>query len=212
MTSRFALVAVAVAAVATLACGGSAPQESTPPAATPPAAAPPATDPAAQAAQAAQGMQQALQQMGQQTATAVDFEKLVALLPEVDGWTRGKPKGEQVSMGITMSNARVEYQKGEASIDLTITDSSFNQLVLSPFTMFLAQGYSERSSDGYSKSAPMGGNPGFEKWENEPKRGEVTVVVGNRFIVNAKGQNLENIDAARAVVQAVNLGTLAGLK
>jgi len=207
MSSRFAIATAALITATTMACGGSAPQQNPPP---PAATATPG--PADAAAQAAQSMQQALQQMGNKTATAVDFEKLIALLPEVNGWTRGKPKGEQVSMGVTMSHAKAEYTKGDASIDLDITDSSFNQLVLSPFTMFLAAGYSERNTEGYSKSAPMGGNPGFEKWNNENKDGEVTVVVGNRFVVNAKGRGTENIDPVKALVQAVNLGALAALK
>lgn len=207
MSNRSALAAIAVVAAVTTACGGSAPQQNAPP----PAAT--STPTAADAAsQAAQSMQQAVQNIGNKSATAVDFEKLVALLPDVNGWTKGKPKGEQVSMGITMSHAKAEYTKGDASIDLEITDSSFNQLVLAPFTMFLAAGYSERSSEGYSKSAPIGGNPGFEKWNNENKDGEVTVVVGNRFIVNAKGRGVENTDPMKAMVQAVNLGTLATLK
>ncbi len=208
MSSRFALAAVVVAAssIAPIACGGSAPDQTPPPAAT-------ATPPPADAA--AQGMQQAaqaLQQMGQQTATAVDFEKLIALLPDVSGWTRSTPKGEQVSMGVSMSNAKAEYQKGDASIDLTITDSSFNQLVLSPLTMFLAAGYSERNSEGYRRSAAMGGNPGFEEWQNESKTAKVTVVVSNRFIVAAEGRGVDNVDPVKALVQAVNLGTLAALK
>src|SRR6185503_1266290 len=207
MSSRFAIATAALITATTMACGGSAPQQNPPP---PAATATPG--PADAAAQAAQSMQQAWQQMGNKTATAVDFEKLIALLPEVNGWTRGKPKGEQVSMGVTMSHAKAEYTKGDASIDLDITDSSFNQLVLSPFTMFLAAGYSERNTEGYSKSAPMGGNPGFEKWNNENKDGEVTVVVGNRFVVNAKGRGTENIDPVKALVQAVNLGALAALK
>lgn len=208
MSSRFAsVIAATVLAIGSIACGGSSPQQNPPPAATP---AP--NDPAAQAAQGMQQAVQSMQQMGQQTAKAVDFEQLVALLPEMNGWTRGKPKGEQVSMGVTMSHAKAEYQKGEASIDLDITDSSFNQLVLSPFTMFLAAGYSERTSDGYRKSAALGGHPGFEEWNNESKTGKVTVVVGNRFIVAADGRGLDNVDPVKALVQAVNLGALSGLK
>lgn len=211
MTSRFALAAIVATAVVTPGCGGgSEPQQANQPA---PATTPQApVDAAAQAAQSMQQATQAMQQMGQQTATAVDFEKLVALLPEVNGWTRGKPKGEQVSMGVTMSHAKAEYQNGDASIDLEITDSSFNQLVLSPFTMFLAAGYSERSSDGYSKSVPVSGNPGFEKWSAESRRAEVTVVVGNRFIVQATGRNVDSVDPVNALVKSVDLAKLATLK
>jgi hypothetical protein len=143
---------------------------------------------------------------------AVAFEQLIALLPEAPGWTRGKPKGEHVNTEAAMSHATAEYQKGDASIDVEIIDSSFNELVLSPFTIFLAAGFSERSSEGFIKSAPVGGNPGFEKWNSDSRRAEVTVVIGNRFIVQAIGRNVDSVDPVRALVKAVDLKTLAALK
>lgn len=206
--TKSAVVVAVIASLSVAACGGSQPEPAAQPTPTPTTT----PSPADAAAQAAQSMQQALQQMGDKTAKAVEFEQLIALLPEVGGWTRGKPKGEQVSMGITMSNAKAEYTKGDASIDLTITDSSFNQLVLSPFTMFLAAGYSERNSDGFKRSSSIAGHPGFESWRNDNKEGEVVAVVGNRFIVQAKGRDLENIDAVKALVQAVDFSKLSALK
>jgi hypothetical protein len=201
MKVRF-LVAFVAGTLAATGCGGSERQPSNPPA---PAAAPQTlSDAAALAAQGTPGTKQ--------LDTAVGFDKLIAILPEGNGWTRGKPKGEQVSVGGAMSVAKAEYQKGDASIDLEITDSSFNQLVLSPFTMFLAAGYSERSGNDYSKSAPIAGNPGFEKWNNRARRGEVTVVVGNRFIVQATGRNVDDIASVRSLVKSVDLGKLATLK
>ena len=202
MKVRFMLASLVVSTAVAIGCGGSEPQTSNPP---PPAASPQTLSDAA--ALAAQGTPTA-----KQLDTAVEFEKLIALLPEGNGWTRSKPKGEQVSVGGAMSHAKAEYQKGDASIDLEITDSSFNQLVLSPFTMFLAAGYSERSGDNYSKSAPVAGNPGFEKWNHGARRGEVTVVVANRFIVQATGRNVDDIGAVRSLVKSVNLAALATLK
>ncbi len=164
-------------------------------------------------AQAAQQMAQGLQQMTQnQTAPTVDFEKLVALVPELPGWTRSKPEGKQISMGVSMSRAEAEYTKGDSSISLEIVDSSFNQIMLAPMSMMLMSTYSERTSTGYKKAAPIGGSPGYESWDSEPKEGEVTVVVGNRFIVTAKGRNVDNIDVVRSLVQAIDLAKLAALK
>ena len=201
--TRMGLVSAAL--VIAGACGGSTPATDTQ---TPP---PPQATP--NAAQASQQMADALQKMGQaQTATAVDFEKLIAVLPEPAGWTRSKPEGKQLNMGMSMSHAQTEYTKGESSIRLEITDSSFNQMYLGPMSMMLMSNYSERSSSGYKKAASLGGSPGFEEWENEPKEGAVTVVVGNRFVVTARGRNVENIDAIRSMVQAVDLGKLAALK
>jgi hypothetical protein len=192
-----------MALVVSLACGRSEPAPASAPA---PAATPQS------APESASQTSKSGQPAPPPTATAVNFEELVALLPEATGWTRGKPRGEQVSMGVTMSQAKAEYEKGDASIDLQITDSSFNQLVLTPFTMFLKAGFSERSNEGYTKSVPVAGNPGFEKWNGESRRAEVTVVVGNRFIVQGTGHNVENVDAVRALVQSVDLGKLASLK
>lgn len=203
MKVRFLLAALVVGPLAAIGCGGSEPQTPNPPA---PAATPQTLSDAAALA-AAQTTP-----VAKQLDTAVAFETLIALLPPGNGWTRGKPKGEQVSVGGAMSVAKAEYQKGDASIDLEITDSSFNQLVLSPFTMFLAAGYSERSGDDYSKSAPVAGNPGFEKWTDSARRGEVTVVVANRFIVQATGRNVEDIGPVRSLVKTVDLGKLAVLK
>lgn len=200
---------IAAALVGLAACGGASTTttDATPTPQTPQQAA----QTVAQAGQqAAQAMQQAAAQ--NQNATAVDFEKLVELIPEVSGWTRSKPRGQQVSMGVSVSNAKARYEKGDSSIDLEITDTSFSQLVLAPWTMMMGLGWAERSSDGYRKAQAVNGQPGFESWENEPKNGEVTVLVANRFLVNAKGRSVDNIEAVRAVVQAVDFSKLAALK
>lgn len=115
-------------------------------------------------------------------------------------------------MGVMVSHAKAEYAKDESTIDLVITDSSFNELLLSPLSMYLSPGFSERTSEGYTKSARMAGHPGFEKWNADARRAEVTVIVGNRFIVQGVGHNVDNVDPVRALVQAVELSKLAALK
>jgi hypothetical protein len=198
---------VSVALLASAGCGGSKPAtEAQPsPQATPSAS--PQTP-----AQVAQQMAKGLQQLGQIQAKPVDFEQLILMMPEPAGWTRNKPRGDQITVGVSISKAEAEYTKGDSTIRLEITDTSFSQLLMAPLSMMLMTGYSERSSDGYKKYAALGGSPGFETWDNEPKNGEVTVVVANRFIVNAKGNNVPNIEAVRSLVQAIDLGKLAALK
>ena len=165
--------------------------------------------------QLAQGMAQfakGLGQMAQSSAPAVDYERLKELIPEISGWTRSAPRGEQVTMPFKISKAGARYEKGDSSIKLDITDSSFNQLLLAPLSMFMAMGFEEKSDDGFTKAVKIAGLPGFEKWQNAGKDGEVTVVVANRFIVQADGNNVENLDVVRKVVTAVDLNKLAGMK
>jgi hypothetical protein len=196
---------VGLAVLASVGCGGSQPAATETPAASP--------APAAEPQNPAEAMVESMKQLGQaQSAPAVDFEKLVALVPEMPGWTRSEPKGEQISMGMSISKAEAEYTKGDASIQLEITDSAFSQMLMAPMSMMLMTNYSERSSNGYKKYAALGGNPGFETWENDSKDGEVTVVVANRFLVQAQGRSVDSIDPVRALVQAVDLAKLAALK
>lgn len=203
---RLGVAGLALSIVA--ACGRSTPAPAGDPAAAPasgtaaqatPTAPPSAAPTAAQAGQ-------------RSTATAVEFERLVELLPEVDGWRRSTPRGEQVVVGTLVSRAEASYEQDSRRVDLDITDSAFESLVLSPLTMFLGPSYSERSNGSYRRSAPIGGQPGFESWNDDTRRAEVTVVVAGRFVIHAEGLNVGNPDPVRAIVRAIDVSRLASLK
>lgn len=171
-----------------------------------------AQDNSKQMAQGLQQMAQGFQQMTQGAGKAVEFEELKALLPEVNGWARSEAKGEQMTMPVSYARAQARYDKDAAHIELEITDTALNQLLLAPISMFLAAGYSERSDEGFKRATKVGNQPGMEEWNVDSKRGEVTAVVANRFIVHATGHNVDAIDSVRATVQAVDFARLANLK
>lgn len=166
------------------------------------------------ASQTALGKQapQGLPQMAQSQAKPVDFELLKGLLPEMSGWTRTRPRGEQMTRPFAISNAKAHYAMGESTMDIEITDSALNQMILAPFAMFMASGYEERSDDGYKKAATIAGSPGFESWEKDKNRGEVTVIVANRFVVQATGRRVASVGSVKMAVEAVDLVKLATLK
>ncbi len=172
-----------------------------------------------QAQQAAQGLQQmaeGLQQMAgggeQKPVDPVSFRDLQALLPTVDGWTMGKPTGERMSAPVNFSQAEVTYTKGDARVEAKIVDSGLNQLLIAPFAMFLTAGYEKQTEDGYEKSTSVAGNPGWERWSDDGKHGELNAVVGKRFLVQFEGSGLENADVLHAFAKATDFPKLAGLK
>jgi hypothetical protein len=166
----------------------------------------------AQMAQGLQQMAQGLQTMAHNSGRVVDFEALKALLPEIDGWVKTDPRGEQVTLPVAMSRAEARYRKDDSSIELEITDTALSPLLLAPMSVFLSTGYSERSDAGFKRAAKVGGYPGFEEWNTDSRRGEVTVVVANRFIVQATGHDVQDLAAVRRVVESVGLAKLATLK
>jgi hypothetical protein len=218
MQRRQALVGLAL--VAAIGCGKSAEQEAAESAAKAAEQVAKGAEQMAQGAagsaqqQMAQGMQQMAQglQQLQGNAQVVDFEKLQAMLPEVPGWTRSEPRGEQMSMGIKMSRAEARYTNGDSTIRLEIQDTALSQMLLAPLSIFMASGYSERSSEGYKRSTSIGGQPGFEELRKNSREGEVTVVVGNRFIVSARGDEVDSTEPARKLIEAVDLAKLATMK
>ncbi len=167
---------------------------------------------AEQVQRSAEEMAQGLQQMAQSQAEVVDFEVLKGLLPTVNGWTQSGARGEQISMPMKFSRAEAQYSRGESSVDLEITDSALNQMLLAPMSMFLASGYSERSDEGFKRATKIGAHPGLEDWNSGTRRGEITAVVNNRFIVQATGHDVEDLAAVRQVVDAIDLAKLSALK
>ncbi len=168
-----------------------------------------------QLAQGIQQMAQGFQQMAQNSGAAskpVDYEQLKALTPDLDGWTKADVKGEELSMPVAYSRAEANYQKGDSRIQLEITDSAMSQMLLAPMSIFLGSGYSERSDDGFKRAAKIGGQPGMQEWNVKSKHGEVTAVVGSRFIVHATGNDVDQIDPVEKVVESVNFGKLAALE
>ena len=142
----------------------------------------------------------------------VGFRELQTVMPAVAGWEKRSPTGEKMSSPFSFSQASITYKKGDAEIEQKIMDSGFNQLLFTPFTMFMAAGYEKETQDGYEKSVNIAGNPGWEKWDRSSRSGELNVVVGKRFLVQVEGHDLDDIKALHTVLEQTDLGKLASLK
>jgi hypothetical protein len=142
----------------------------------------------------------------------VEYESLVALLPLVDGWTTRDQHGEQVTAPVAAARADITYEQDLSHVELEIVDSGRNELLLAPLSVFLADGYSERSASGFRRSVRIGGQPGFEDWHEPSRRGSVTVVVSDRFIVRATGHDVGSMEPVRRVADAVDVKALAALR
>jgi type II secretory pathway pseudopilin PulG len=228
---RIQKLAIAAAVVILAGCGQTASQQAAQQAGQ---AAQQAGQSAQQAGQAAQQAGQAAQQGAQSLAqglsamaqglkaaqtgpdgkpiTVVDFEKLIALLPQPSGWDRSKPDGTQTSSPFVTSEASANYTKGTFHANVTITDSALNSMVMMPFTMMMSMNYAERSTSGYKKSVQYSGQPGLEEWNSDNKHGEMTMIVNKRYVVSVKGDGFDNMDVLKEIANAIDLNKLAALQ
>ncbi len=141
----------------------------------------------------------------------VSFNALLPLLPPAPaGWTAEEPRGETSSgMGFKVSDAERSYTKGDQRLHVKILDGAYNALIYAGVTM--AAQFSHESTEGYEKGVTIDGNPGVEKWNKASKRGELSVIVGKRFLVEIDASPVEP-DFVRTVYAGIDKGKLAALK
>ena len=164
-------------------------------------------------AKAMQGMATAMAgaSAGGKAAEPVSFRELQTAFPSVNGWTMDKPKGERMTAPVAFSQTETRYRMGDAQIEVKIVDSAFQQLMVAPWAMFLAAGYEKETDDGYEKSTTLAGHPGFEKWNDRRKSGELNLVVAKRFLVSLEGDKLADMKQLHDFAGQVDFAKLAGL-
>ncbi len=174
----------------------------------------------AAAAQGATDMAKAMQTMASALNTGADgkavepvaFQTLQAQLPKVSGWEMSEPKGERMTMPVPFSQVETRYTKGDTSIEAKIVDTGFAQLLMAPWQMMLASGYSRETSSGYEKATTVSGNPAIEKWNKTSKDGEIDVLVGKRFMLSLQGNELSDIKQLQDFASNFNLSAIAAAK
>lgn len=135
---------------------------------------------------------------------------LKALLPESVGNLKRTSMEAQsgTAMGIASSNAKARYGDGDKSVSLSIIDLG------SMSGMAMMAGWAHMTVDRETdtqieKVYKQGDRTIREEYRKDGASAELTVVLPNGILVEAKGQGV-NMDAVRAAVGAVDLNKLAG--
>jgi hypothetical protein len=77
--------------------------------------------------------------------------------------------------------------------------------------MMLNMNMNKESTEGYERSTKIGDFPAFEKWRNNGEENEVTILVGDRFVVSTTTRGLGE-GSAKKIVESIDLKDLAGKK
>jgi hypothetical protein len=153
---------------------------------------------------------------GNKKVETVDYKELKALLPEsLPGMKRTDATGEKSSaMGMQISNTEGRYsaENGGGSMTIKITDIG-SMTGLAGMTAYAWAGVNiDRESDNeYEKTSTIGGYKSHEKYNKSSKSGEVSVLVGDRFVVDVNGDNVD-MNAIKGALGKVDLGKLNSMK
>ncbi|HRR09188.1 MAG TPA: hypothetical protein PLO56_10905 [Rhodothermales bacterium] len=180
------------------------------------------TTPAVQDLQsAAKEAQKALEglsatQNGDGTAQQVDpvpFKDLQSVLPSnVGGAPQSNLEGEKVGMmGFNVSNAGARYESGDKSISIKITDTGNMKGFAMLGFAWINNNFEREDANGYERTTKINGNPSLEKYNQTNQDGEVSSLIGGRFVVSVDGRNV-TAEELKAALASVNTGQLAGWK
>ncbi len=195
MTRMFAFLMLAAGVVA---CGGGDEAETSPP------------------ATLEEAMEQATQVIQQQTGDVepVSAEKLQSRLPEeVDGLARtGVERAESGAMGMKMSMTTAEYEGTEGRrASIVISDLGGLGMGAMSAAAWSMTEFDRTTSSGFERTVRF---DGLKAMESQSSAGgyvhtELNILVGQRFLVQVKGRNVE-LDALRDAARALDLRDLAG--
>jgi hypothetical protein len=146
---------------------------------------------------------------------SVDYQKLLPVLPDAPkGWTADKPEGSTEDVGgFRITNVHRDYRKGEGenvpTAAISILDSAANPDYVSATTA--AWNNTSETSEGYSKSVTIDGNPGFEAFEIEGKHATLWVMIANRYFLQIELQH-QDPKELQEWIKRVDLKKLADTK
>jgi hypothetical protein len=147
---------------------------------------------------------------GTQGGTALSTEQLKAFVPEsLGGLPRTSLSAERnAAMGFQIAEARADYSDGaDRNLRLEINDTGGAQGMLALASW--ANVESEREWDGgYERSYRRDGRMVHERWDSGSRRGEYSVIVGNRFAVEIEGVAGSMDELKSALAAGVDLAAL----
>ncbi len=142
---------------------------------------------------------------------------LEKLLPRPEGWIRADLRLKQIdiSQECSYTYASAFYTSGEMRVKVTLADTGSHAeglMALASSVVLLPEDHHDQISASTIRRSKIDGSPAVEMWDAEKLNGEITVVVGGRFVASAEASKADTLETLRAILSTVDLKALAALK
>lgn len=144
----------------------------------------------------------------------VDFQQLKAMLPEtVAGLARNSASGEKTAMGpLSISHAEGSYGDGGGRrIRLKLTDMGGAGLAMSGLAAWSMVEMDKETPEGRERTGKVDGRPFHERYNPRSQSGEFDLVVAQRFLIEAEGDQVD-LNTLKSSVSGMNLAQLESMK
>lgn len=159
----------------------------------------------------------AAEEMANKNVEPVDFRTLTDMLPSsaagLDQVDKSGEKSGISGMATSFAEAHYENSDGSKRVTVKVTDVGSMTSLVAFGMAWMNMTIDKESSSGYEKTTKIDGHPALEKFEQGEgySRGELTVVIANRYIVEAKGDGVSMNDI-KGAVDSIDLSKLASMK
>ena len=211
MTQRFFLLLLALA-LPLAACGGDSGSDDVEETGAP----------STRLGQAMQGMD-AIKEMAQQAEEAqntapaepLNHRVLLEMLPEeAAGMPRTETEGQTQNMGaFALSTREATYQTEDepGQIEIKIADYGAFPAVGMFGLGWAVVDMDKETSTGYERTITYQGHRGYRKYDTESRRGELSALVGKRYLVQVSGRDVDD-EQLEAALKAVDTRRLDQMK
>lgn len=136
--------------------------------------------------------------------TPVSTDVLRALIPAaVAGYPRTEISSSSGGVGgLTAASVDAKFAKGDATIDMTVSDMGSMAGLGALAGAFNVQS-DKQTATGYEKMGRVDGRMTTEEWDNASKDGKYSVMVSDRYMVEANGHGAAMADLKGAVSAVV---------
>ncbi|MFO7534445.1 MAG: hypothetical protein R6X19_01955 [Kiritimatiellia bacterium] len=142
--------------------------------------------------------------------TAVDFRTLKEMLPEAMAGLKRTSREGQKQMGMSEATAEYASEDGARSLSVKISDTGSMRGMLAGAAAYAMSLDMDKETDtGYERNSTFDGFKAHEKMEGDS--GEMTVMVGDRFLVEVRGNGITG-ETLKTAMGAIPLKKLDGLK
>jgi len=144
------------------------------------------------------------------------LEKLLPTAPE--GWTRLDVRLKQVdiSQECSYTSAATSYTRDDMRVKVTLADTASHEeglMALAMSVITLPDAYLvEIPPASVVKRLKINGAPAVEMWDSQKLDGEITVVVGGRFVASVETSKADSVATLHAILAGVDLKALGALK
>jgi len=145
-------------------------------------------------------------------ATPIASEKLAQFLPTMDGYIAGELQHEmKIQKNFSSSVVSRTYTKGDIKTTIEIDDYAYVPTLYEPFTKF-KDAYLDDDNVERTETTTIKGYHAVQTWEKQSHGAQITLFPGRRYVVKVTSDGIPNIDAARTIVESMNLKGLEALQ